>query len=69
MYYREDAKVKKFFAMLVIGALAGYAIGASLLQVYYSTLETAAAECVQRSNGTDSAVEDCYTSRGLRLPE
>jgi hypothetical protein len=55
--------------MLAVGSILGFAMGTALTQVYQSTLETAAAECVARSNGTDTAVEDCYTSRRLELPQ
>lgn len=58
----------RFFPMLVVGLVLGVAMGSALCAVYQSTLETAAGECVARSNGTDSAVEDCYTSRNLELP-
>lgn len=61
--------MKKFVALAFLAFCIGYTLLTGALAAYTRVLEGAALACARASYGTDAAIAQCYTDRGLPVPD
>ena len=61
--------MKRFLLMLTTLAAIGAALYFSGDAALHRAEEASALHCARASDGTDSSIADCYTQRGLPIPE